>query len=158
MIIASSVVSPSSSGLPPNPTVPSHCNSSHRLHPSSTALKAEPPVDEISLFPFFVVTTPVDEKFVFFVHITCCQHAPAFSMRLQKVPRADQNGHDQQNTILKKTSSNKTSINRQIKLRGFYIYSQESLSLLRSTGWTGPIWSTVLMTWTVYIGWTGNRG
>ena len=45
MIIASSVVSPSSSGLPPKPTVPSHCNSSHRVQPSSTALSAEPPSD-----------------------------------------------------------------------------------------------------------------
>ena len=33
MIMASSVVSPSSSGEPPKPTVKSHCSASHALHP-----------------------------------------------------------------------------------------------------------------------------
>ena len=42
MIIASRVVSPVSSGLPPKPTVPSHCSSSHIRQPLSTASKAEP--------------------------------------------------------------------------------------------------------------------
>ena len=36
---ASNVVSPLESGLPPYPTVPSHCSISHTLHPLSTASK-----------------------------------------------------------------------------------------------------------------------
>ncbi len=43
MIIASRVVSPRSSGLPPNPTLPSHCSSSHCAQPRSTASRTEPP-------------------------------------------------------------------------------------------------------------------
>ena len=43
MIMASSVVSPDSSGLPPKPTVPSHCSLSHAAQPLSTASSAEPP-------------------------------------------------------------------------------------------------------------------
>lgn len=34
--MASNVVSPFSSGLPPNPTVVSHCSRSQTLHPSTT--------------------------------------------------------------------------------------------------------------------------
>lgn len=43
MIMASNVVSPSSSGLPPKPTEPSHCSVSHMAQPLSTASRAEPP-------------------------------------------------------------------------------------------------------------------
>lgn len=38
--MASNVVSPFSSGLPPNPTVVSHCSRSHTEHPSTTASTA----------------------------------------------------------------------------------------------------------------------
>lgn len=41
--MASSVVSPFSSGLPPYPTVPSHWSNSHAVQPNSTAFRAEPP-------------------------------------------------------------------------------------------------------------------
>lgn len=44
MIIASRVVSPRSSGLPPNPTLPSHCSTSHFAQPLATASRTEPPV------------------------------------------------------------------------------------------------------------------
>lgn len=40
MIIASNVVSPDSSGLPPNPTVLRHCISSHKEQLASIASKA----------------------------------------------------------------------------------------------------------------------
>lgn len=40
-IKASKVVSPFSSGLPPYPTVPSHCSISHCWHPASKASIAE---------------------------------------------------------------------------------------------------------------------
>lgn len=43
MMRASSVVSPASSGLPPYPTVPSHCSTSQRAQPFSTASSTEPP-------------------------------------------------------------------------------------------------------------------
>lgn len=43
MIMASSVVSPFSSGLPPKPTLPSHCSASQRAQPCSTASNTEPP-------------------------------------------------------------------------------------------------------------------
>lgn len=39
--------SPFSSGLPPYPTVPSHCRSSQRLHPSSTASSELPPLRRV---------------------------------------------------------------------------------------------------------------
>ena len=43
IIMASSVVSPDSSGLPPKPTLPSHCSISQRAQPFSTASSTEPP-------------------------------------------------------------------------------------------------------------------
>lgn len=43
MIMASSAVSPFSSGLPPKPTVPSHCSRSHVPQPATTASTALPP-------------------------------------------------------------------------------------------------------------------
>lgn len=42
IIMASRVVSPSSSGLPLGPTVPRHCSASHWLHPLTTASTALP--------------------------------------------------------------------------------------------------------------------
>lgn len=51
MINASSVVSPFSSGLPPKPTVPSHCSRSHTEQPSTMASMAVFSFDRITSSP-----------------------------------------------------------------------------------------------------------
>lgn len=83
MISASSVVSPVSSGLPPYPTVPSHCSVSQRVQPFSTASSTEPPdcrvlhaTVENTKQPFFnlegCTTRPPQQTFTYGFIIGCC--------------------------------------------------------------------------------------
>lgn len=83
MIMASSVVSPDSSGLPPQPTLPSHCSISQRAQPFSTASNTEPPDCRV-LHAIVQSTTQSNIQYTFHFRIYMCsirsKHPPTANL------------------------------------------------------------------------------